>query len=175
MKYILILIKIIFRFVKYTKRTLCYQIDLKKFFYYLSYMKKTLLDNLHNDIYCRIKPSKKHGVGVFAIRDIPKNTNPFKVSNGECIKQRLINIKEKEINKLHPEVKKLINDFYHKENKVFSIPYMGINSNDISFYMNTSKKPNIGFKEVKNCSLVVFNTLRKIKKGEELFINYDEF
>ena len=138
-------------------------------------MKKTLLSNLQNDIYCRIKSSKKHGVGVFAIRDIPKNSNPFKVSNSECMKQRLINIDEKDINKLHPEVKKLINDFYHKENKVYSIPYKGLNSNDISFYMNTSNKPNIGFKTIKNCSLVVFNTLRKIKKGEELFINYNDF
>ena len=60
-------------------------------------MKKTLLSNLQNDIYCRIKSSKKHGVGVFAIRDIPKNSNPFKVSNSECMKQRLINIDEKDI------------------------------------------------------------------------------
>lgn len=42
--------------------------------------KKVLLKNLQNDIYCRIKPSKKHGVGVFAIKDIPKNTNPFKTT-----------------------------------------------------------------------------------------------
>ena len=42
-------------------------------------MEKKLLNNLKNDIYCRIKPSKKPGVGLFAIRDIPENTNPFKV------------------------------------------------------------------------------------------------
>ena len=29
--------------------------------------------NLKEDVYCRIKPSKKHGVGVFAIKDIPKD------------------------------------------------------------------------------------------------------
>ena len=145
--------------------------------YYLSlfYMKKALLKNLKSDIYCRIKPSKKHGVGVFAIKDIPKNTNPFKVTGQECIKQRILNISKDDINKLDPEVKKMIKDFYHEQDEVFGIPYRGLNGNDISFYMNTSKKPNIGFKSINNCNMVVFNTNRKIKKGEELLINYDEF
>ena len=138
-------------------------------------MKKALLSNLNNDVYCRIKPSKKHGVGVFAIKDIPKNTNPFKVTGKECIKQRIINISEEDANKLNKEVKKMLDDFYHKQDGVYGVPYRGLNSNDISFYMNTSKKPNVGFKSIDNCSLVVFNTLKKIKKGEELLINYDEF
>ena len=41
-------------------------------------IKQTILEHLKNNIYCRLKPSKIHGVGVFAIRNIPKNTNPFK-------------------------------------------------------------------------------------------------
>ena len=31
------------------------------------------------------------------------------------------------------------------------------------------------FEYNKGCTMVVFKTLRKIKKGEELLINYDEF
>ena len=138
-------------------------------------MKKALINNLQNDVYCRIKPSKKHGVGVFAIKDIPKNTNPFKVTGQECVKHRILNIEAKDVDKLHPEVKKMVNDFYHKQDDIYGIPYRGLNANDISFYMNTSKKPNVGFKSLDNCSLVVFNTLKKIKKGQELLINYDEF
>jgi SET domain-containing protein len=138
-------------------------------------MKKALLKNLNDDIYCRIKPSKKHGVGVFAIRDIPKDTYPFKLTGSQCIKQKIINIPEEEVKKLHPEVRKLVDDFYHKEDSVYGIPYKGLNANDISFYMNTSKKPNVGFEYNKGCTMVVFKTLRKIKKGEELLINYDEF
>ena len=38
-----------------------------------------------------------------------------------------------------------------------------------------SPKPNVGFDTDDKCSLVIFKTLRKIKKGEELFINYDDF
>ena len=138
-------------------------------------MKKSLINNLQNDVYCRIKPSKKHGVGVFAIKDIPKNTNPFKVTGKECISSRILNIPVEEVNKLDTEVKKMVNDFYHQQDGYFGIPYKGLNANDISFYMNTSKKPNVGFKIIENCSLVVFNTLKKIKKGEELLINYDSF
>jgi len=138
-------------------------------------MKKALIKNLKNDIYCRIKPSKKHGVGVFAIRDIPVNTNPFKITGIECVKQKILNISKEEINKLNPAVKKMIKDFYHEQDDIFGIPYYGLNANNISFYMNTSKNPNIGFKSIKKCNMVVFSTLRKIKKGEELFINYDDF
>ena len=36
-------------------------------------------------------------------------------------------------------------------------------------------KPNVGFEESNRCSMVVFKSLRKIKKGEELLINYDDF
>ena len=38
-------------------------------------MNKQNLINNFNDIYCRIGVSQIHGVGVIAIRDIPKNIN----------------------------------------------------------------------------------------------------
>jgi SET domain-containing protein len=138
-------------------------------------MKKALLDNLYNDVYCRLKPSKTHGIGVFAIKDIPKNTNPFYLSDGGCSGSRIINITKEEIQTLDPEVKKLIHDFYHEENGVYGIPYKGINAQDISFYLNTSNNPNVGFENSKKCSLVSFKTLKRIKKGEELFINYNDY
>lgn len=139
-------------------------------------MKKALLKNIKDDVYCRIKPSKKHGVGVFAIKDIPKNVNPFKLSGSSCLTQKIINISENDLKKIDPEVKKMIDDFYHKDdNDTYGIPYKGLNSNDISFYMNTSSNPNVGFESDKTCSMVVFKTLKKIKKGDELLINYDDF
>ena len=36
-----------------------------------------LIDHLEKDIYCRLAPSKVAGIGVFAIREIPQNINPF--------------------------------------------------------------------------------------------------
>ena len=138
-------------------------------------MKKALIKNLKEDVYCRIKPSKKHGVGVFAIKDIPKDINPFKLTGNQCINSKVIKINEDEVKLLPSEVKKMVNDFYHNEDGVYGIPYKGLNANDISFYMNTSTNPNVGFESDNKCSMVVFKTIRKIKKGEELLINYDDF
>ena len=36
-----------------------------------------LLARVLADCYCRLQPSSIHGIGVFAIRDIPRRTNPF--------------------------------------------------------------------------------------------------
>ena len=38
--------------------------------------KKEILNNLKNT-YCRLKASKIQGVGIFAVREIPKGKNPF--------------------------------------------------------------------------------------------------
>ena len=138
-------------------------------------MIKLLLENLKNDVYCRIKPSKKDGVGVFAIKDIPEGTEPFRPTNSRYYNGKILNIKEEDVNKLEPEVKKIIKDFYHEQDGVYGIPYNGPNSNDISYYMNTSIKPNVGFKSSKKSSMIIFVTLKKIKKGEELLINYEDF
>ena len=64
----------------------------------------------------------------------------------------------------------MIDDFYHKENGIYGIPYKGLNANDISFYMNTSSKPNIGFESDDKCSMIVFKSLIKIKKGKNYLL-----
>ena len=55
---------------------------------------------------------------------------------------------------------------------MYPIPKNGFNDLDITFYMNFSKNPNI---DIINggCEYFSFVTNRKIKKGEELFINYN--
>ena len=110
---------------------------------------KNLIKNLKNDVYCRIKPSKNRGVGVFAIKDIPTNTNPFIQTNKKCENQRVLYIDEKIINKLEPSIKKMVHDFYNKEDNVYGISYRGLNGNTISSYLNTSDKPNIRLNMIK--------------------------
>ena len=68
----------------------------------------------------------------------------------------------------------MLDDFYHKTDGKYTLPKNGLNSNDISYYMNSSKNPNISFKN-EECNMVVFYSNRAIKKGEELLIDYDEF
>jgi len=115
--------------------------------------------------YCRLKPSKLNGVGVFAIRDIPKNKNPFLGVR----EQNWYEFKTSDLKNLDKATLEMVDDFFviEKDNKVL-IPECGLNGMDISFFLNRSKNPNV--KTTDEGSL--FLTLRKIKKGEELTISY---
>lgn len=127
--------------------------------------KKKLLKNLDNT-YCRLKPSK-YGIGVFAIRNIPKNTNPYL----NCRKVRWLKFNKKEIAKLPQEISQMIEEYYGHDGEYNYIPYHGLNGNDISFFHNHSLHPNI----VTIDRGQTFITIRKIKKGEELLANYKTY
>ncbi len=136
--------------------------------------KKLLLDNLKNDVYCRIGRSNIHGVGVIAIKNIPKGTNPFLLTNKKCIKYNCVQISDEEINGLSPGVKRIIFDFIAPHNRKYCIPFNGPNSLDISFYMNHSNDNNIDIID-NGCEFIGFIANKNIKIGEELTINYDDF
>jgi len=126
--------------------------------------KKQLLENLKNDIYCRLKTSSIHGVGVFAIRNIPKGIDPFK----GCEIERWIGFKESELKDLRPEVKKMVYDLSAFQKGKVWIPNFGLNSIGTSYFVNSSKKPNL--KALKDGEK--FITIRHIKAGEELTVDY---
>ncbi len=129
--------------------------------------KEKAMQNLKST-YCRLGLSKISGVGVFAVRDIPKNTNLFK----GMIEQKWHRFKMSELKNLDKEVKKMIDDFFviEKDGTV-SIPEGGLNGIDVSFFPNHSKKPNL--KTIDNG--FTFMTLRKIKKGEEVTVSYSTY
>ena len=130
--------------------------------------KHILLDNLNNT-YCSFGQSKVHGVGVFAIRDIPKGIDPFPA----IIKEQTFGITEKELESLPKEVSKKIKDIFVGINGVYQIYNLGLNSMGIRFHVNHSKKPNIAVNEVGVTSgYNPFITLREIGRGEELFWDY---
>lgn len=70
--------------------------------------------------------------------------------------------------KLPKEILEMVEQFYGSDEGYYYIPNHGLNGNDISFYLNHSPKPNVVSKEDSQS----FATLRKIKKGEELSIDY---
>ena len=133
-----------------------------------------LLKHLKNEVYARIGVSKIKGagVGVIAIRDIPKGVNPFRVLGKECTGVKGIKVKKSEVEKLDKNVKKLVKDFIAPSKDYYSIPRTGLNSLDISFYLNHSDKPNLDMWYSDKCSYTLFRTKKKIKKGEELTIDY---
>lgn len=123
-----------------------------------------LLQHLKKNIYCRLKPSKIHGIGIFAIKKIPKGTDPFP----DAPAHESIAFTKKELTDLDIEVKKIIHDLLVFEGDTVQIPTAGINSLDISFYINHSDTPNIGYSKNKECLIA----LRDIEAGEELTANY---
>ena len=140
-------------------------------------MNKTiLLKNLKNDTYCRLKHSKVSGVGVVAIKDIPANINPFYLTNKTLKKYKVIKISKKDLQNTNPDVLKMIDDFFYKEDdESYFIPESGLNSLDQTYYLNHSKKPNLNIIESDKSDMLIFKTNKKIKKGEELLINYNVY
>jgi SET domain-containing protein len=126
--------------------------------------KARILKHLQTEVYCRLGISPVHGIGVFAIKDIPKGAKPL-VS---LIKIKEYSFSKKEINKLSASVRKEIRMFCYYDNDEFLIPSIGLNVMNMAFYMNHSKTPNV--KYLKNNDIVA---LRKIKANEELFFDYD--
>lgn len=130
--------------------------------------KRQFLRSLH-DVWCRLAVTK-HGVGVVAIRDIPKGTDPFKNCDphGDVIE---VSEKELEESGAPKEAKQLVRDFCALQNGVYFVPDYGIDAIDKSFFLNHSSRPNM----VTLDKGEVFVTARKIKKGEELTANYEQY
>ncbi len=127
---------------------------------------KTLKD-LENT-YCRLRPSPLEGVGVFAIRDIPADTDPF----AGVSKHRWYQFTPAELKDLDPAVLKMIHDFYaFEKDGTISIPDCSLNGMDISFFLNTSPQPNI--RAVRDG--LGFLTTRPVKQGEELTVSYTTY
>lgn len=129
--------------------------------------KDALLDRLHKT-YCRLRPSAIEGVGVFAIRDIPKGINPFEGTR----KSRWHKFHVSEFEGLDPEVLKMIDDFVviEKDQTVY-VPECGLNGLDPSFFLNNSGTPNLMTID----GGATFVALRDIKKGEELSVAYETY
>lgn len=116
---------------------------------------------------CRIKKSDIDGVGVFAIKDIPKGTELFAGIPEK--NYELFSLDE--IRNCDPEVIDMVKGFFGAEQDGrYWIPEGGLNSMDISFFMNNASQPN-----TETSDGYTFYTARDIKKGEELTTHYASF
>jgi SpoVK/Ycf46/Vps4 family AAA+-type ATPase len=137
-------------------------------------IRKKLIEHLMNDIYCRIGVSKVAGVGVIAIKDIPNGIDPFK--NLSSRKEKIIILNKNDLQGIDKNVKKVLRDFFDSNNSnEFHILSEGPNFINISYYLNHSNNPNIDIVEDNKSDYFGFRTNRIIKKGEELFINYNHY
>ena len=128
------------------------------------------IKDLEENIYCRLRPSSVSGIGIFAIRDIPKGMNPLK----NFLKCRYIEIDPKlvfENEKIDPAVKELVNDMYVIAEGKLNLWEGGLNALDIGFFINSSENPNM----TADIDGESFIAARDIKRGEELFVDYGTY
>jgi hypothetical protein len=121
----------------------------------------------HYKVLTRLGVSKIHGVGVFAIQDISKDTPVFYGDNAE-----LVWVDAKAIDGQPAELKKLYEDFAILKDGKYGCP-SNWNNMTVSWYLNEPNKPD---KPNVRCDEdYQFYALRDIKKGEELTVNYDTY
>ncbi len=118
----------------------------------------------HADVYVRLKSSRIHGVGVFAIRDIPKGANICADDNS-----KMIWIKASHVKGMSDDMRKLYSDFGVLKNGKYGCP-KSFNMLTVGWYINHSKHPNVKADKEYN-----FYSTRRIKKGEELTADYDTY
>ncbi len=123
-------------------------------------------DSPHRGVYVRLKPSKIHrgGIGVFAIRSIPQDTRLFADENEEVVWKHRDSLPKKNM-----ALRKLYDDFSIIKGDYYGCP-VSFNRLTPAWFMNESKNPNTICDENYD-----FYSLRNIKTGEELTIDYATF
>jgi SET domain-containing protein len=132
--------------------------------------KTEIIDYLDLNIWVRLS-NTKYGVGVIALRDIPKNTRitDYDDSNLESLSIKIFPINDqeflKDIIKLHPNIQNLVKDryiFYKEGNGHILSP----NSHQIyRLYINHSENPNVDTKLV---------SIKDINEGDEITFSYKD-
>ena len=127
---------------------------------------KQLLAELQQNTYVMIKPSAIDGIGVFAIRNIPKGCRTmFSKNIGEWIK-----IPKTEIDLLPSHSKTLIETYCLFDDDYYFVPDYGFKVMDLVNFLNHSDTPNI--RSVNDGE--EFEALIDIPAGTELLVNYGD-
>jgi uncharacterized protein len=128
--------------------------------------RKQTIRRILRESYCRLAPSPIHGVGVFAVRDIPKGVDPFAV--GVRYPRGWVAITPAELERARGGVRKLLASLFVPDaDGAFRIPILGANLVDIGAYLNHSDRPNMRTADGHR-----FVTRRRIRSGEEMTVDY---
>ena len=139
--------------------------------------KQRILRNLKEHTYARLGCTK-YGVGLVAIKNIPKGTDIFQTTVGPCKPDKWIKLSASEIKKLPKSIQDLVYDFGAVKGGPLAksgpavVPVMGMNTLDVTNYFNHSDKPNCKAMMDPTC-FMRFKSIRDIKAGEELTYKYN--
>lgn len=126
--------------------------------------KEELLKELSQQTYVALRPSAVHGIGVFAITDIPKGCRHiFSRGVGDWIK-----LSFEDVENLPQHSRSLIETYCLYDENSYYVPDYGFKVMDIVNYLNHSSTPNIiSVNEGED-----FEALIDIPAGTELLVNY---
>ncbi|HRG93148.1 MAG TPA: SET domain-containing protein [Chitinophagaceae bacterium] len=126
--------------------------------------KAALLQELQADNYVMLKPSPVHGIGVFAIKDIPKGCRSiFSKGTGGWVR-----LSFEEVEQLPPHSRNLVETYCLYDETHYFVPDYGFKLMDLVLYLNHSSTPNIASVNEGE----EFEALRDIQEGEELLVDY---
>jgi hypothetical protein len=117
--------------------------------------------------FTRLKPSPIHGIGVFAIREIPRGTNIFKDDRSE-----MVWVDRTEIQRKGGEIRRLYEDFCVQDDGKYGCPN-GFNNLTVAWYINEPSEgtePNVECRDEYD-----FFAARDIEAGEELTVDYSTY
>ena len=126
----------------------------------MSKIKEQLLAHLQNEVFCRLGVSTVHGIGVFAVREIPEGENPL----ASRLNYKEVKFSHAELKKLPRGVRKEIDIFCYYDKDAVFVPEIGMNSMNMAIYLNHSKEPNVRYR--KNGQLKALKDIRLTSQGE---------
>ncbi|HEY3286260.1 MAG TPA: SET domain-containing protein [Gemmatimonadaceae bacterium] len=118
----------------------------------------------HDGVYARIGPSRIHGVGARAIRDIPAGTLVFR---GED--ERVAWLSRAAVRRMPTAIRALYEDFGMVAGSKIGVP-PNLNRLSVGWYVNHADRPNVEAGDDGR-----FRALRRIRAGEELTADYRTF
>lgn len=128
--------------------------------------KEELLRELSSETFVALKPSTVHGIGVFAITDIPKGCRViFSRNEGNWIRLPI-----HEVEKLPAHSRSLVETYCLYDDEDYFVPDYGFKIMDLVNYLNHSSAPNI----ISVNDGEYFEAIVDIHAGSELFVDYGE-
>lgn len=128
--------------------------------------KDELLRELAENTYVMLRPSPIEGVGVFAIRDIPKGTRDM--FSKPSADDKWILLSKDDVAKLPGHAQHIITNYSLYDEHNYFVPDHGFKKIDVSLFLNHSDQPNVMSIDDGN----YFEAIRDIAAGEELLIDY---
>ncbi len=126
--------------------------------------REQLLQELKYHTYITIRESDTHGIGVFALCEIPKGCrNIFSRNVGEWIKLSIAEVED-----LPAHSRNLVETYCLFDADHYYVPDYGFKVMDLVNYLNHSSTPNV----ISINDGEEFEALRDIRKGEELLVDY---